>query len=83
MSDKMKVPVINADGSTSQETGTLISITDTKEPWSEYALEDGTKIRLRQSVVSVVKLDGQKDQNGNPIYAVQSQQQMSVIPQMQ
>jgi L-2-hydroxyglutarate oxidase LhgO len=82
MSDKMKVPLMNPDGSMRQEIGTVMTVTDAKEPWAEYALEDGTKIRLRQSVVSIVKLDGQADANGNPVYAVQSQQQMSVIPRI-
>jgi len=36
MAEKMKVPFGNPDGSTSQEIGTLMEITETKEPWSEF-----------------------------------------------
>lgn len=79
----MKVSVMDPNGSTNQEIGTLMTVIDSKEPWSEYTLEDGTKIRLRQTAISIVKLDEQKDQNGDPVYVVQWQQQMSVIPQLQ
>ena len=82
MADRMKVPLYNPDGSVSQEIGTLMEITESKEPWSEYTLEDGTKIRTRQAVVSIVKLDDKKDVNGEPVYVFQSQQTMSVIPKI-
>jgi hypothetical protein len=76
MADKMRFPLVNPDGSESrsseiQEIGTLIEVTDSKEPWSEYTLGDGTKIRLKQTVVSIAKLDGKQAQNGDPVYVVQ------------
>jgi len=73
MADKMKVPLHNPDGSVSQEVGTFMEIKESKEPWSEYTLEDGTKIRTRQTVVSIVRLDDKKNINGETIYVVQSQ----------
>ena len=80
MADKVKVPFRNSDGSTSQEVGTLMEVADSKEPWSEYTLEDGTKIRLKQALVSVVRLDNKKNQNGEPVYSIQSQPAMTVFP---
>jgi hypothetical protein len=80
MADKVKVPFRNPDGSTSQEIGTLMEVTDSKEPWSEYTLEDGTKIRLKQALVSVVRLDSKKNANGEPVYSIQSQPTMSIFP---
>jgi hypothetical protein len=82
MADRMKVPIFNPDGSTAQETGTLIKVIQSDEPWSEYSLEDGTKLRMKQTVVNVVKLDKAAD-NGEPIYSIQTQQTLSVIPQIQ
>jgi hypothetical protein len=82
MADKMKIPFANPDGSMSQEIGTLMEVTDTKEPWSEYTLEDGTKIRSRQAVLNIIRLDNKKSINNEPVYVVQAQQTMSVIPKI-
>jgi hypothetical protein len=80
MADKVKVPFANPDGSMGQEIGTLMDVTDSKEPWSEYTLGDGTKIRLKQTLVNVVRLDNRKTPTGDPVYVVQSQQAVSFIP---
>jgi hypothetical protein len=82
MADKVKVPYRNPDGSMSQEIGTLMAVTDSKEPWSEYTLEDGTKIRLKQTLVNVIRLDDRKNPNGEPVYSIQSQPTMSIIPRI-
>lgn len=82
MADKVKVPFRNPDGSTSQEVGTLMEVTDSKEPWSEYTLEDGTKIRLKQTLVNVIRLDGRKNQNGESVYSIQSQPTISIFPKV-
>jgi hypothetical protein len=39
MADKMSVLLINPDGSESQEIGTLMEVTESKKPWTEYTLE--------------------------------------------
>jgi hypothetical protein len=82
MADKVKVPLMNPDGTTSQEIGTLVEVTESKEPWSEYTLEDGTKIRLKQTLVNVIRLDDKKNLNGEPVYSIQSQPTMSIIPKI-
>jgi hypothetical protein len=82
MADKIKVPFKNPDGSVSQEIGTLMKVTESDEPWAEYALEDGAKIRIKQTLVSVTKLDGKTAQNGDPVYVVQLQQTMSIFPKI-
>lgn len=46
MTGKTRVPFMNPDGSTSQETGTLMNVKDSKEPWTEYTLEDGSSNAL-------------------------------------
>jgi hypothetical protein len=82
MADKMKVPFANPDGTVSQEIGTLMEVTDSREPWSEYILADGTKIRFKQTLVNIIRLDDKRNPNGDPIYVVQSQQTMSIIPKI-
>jgi hypothetical protein len=78
----MRVPFVGPDGAITQETGTLVNVVKTDEPWSEYVLEDGTKLRMKQTVINVVRLDD-KDDNGNPMYSIQSQQTLFVIPQVE
>lgn len=82
MADKIKVPFLNPDGTITQEIGTLVKVTEANEPWSEYILEDGTKLRMKQTVVSVAKLNATGAGDDDPIYSVQSQQTLSVIPQI-
>jgi hypothetical protein len=82
MADKVKVPFRNPDGSTSQEIGTLMETSTSEEAWSVYTLADGTKIRLRQTLVQAVRLDNKKNQNGEPVYSIQSQPTISVIPKI-
>lgn len=82
MADKMKIPLMNPDGSVSQEVGTIVEVTDSKEPWTEYTLADGTKIRTKQTLINIAKVDGKTSPNGDPIYSVQAQQIMSVIPKI-
>jgi len=82
MATKMKVPIRNPDGSVSQEMGTIMEVTDSKEPWSEYTLEDGTRIRIKHTLVNVSRLESKTAPNGDPIYSIQLQQAMSVIPKI-
>jgi len=50
----------------------------TKEDWSEYTLENGTVIKIKQVVVQIIKLD-ETDEQGNPSYVTQIQPIVSVI----
>lgn len=48
-------------------------VTDSKEPWQEYQLIDGSTIRLKAIVSEIWRVDGEYDAEGNPLYAVKSQ----------
>ncbi len=48
-----------------------IKISDQKEPWSEYDLNDGAKLRIKPVVIEVRK-SSMKDLNGNYIYHIKS-----------
>ena len=82
MAGKIKVPFLNPDGSTTNEEGTLIEVIEAKEPFSEYTLNDGTKIILKQELFNVVKLNEKVGPKGEPIYSFQTQQSAEITPKM-
>jgi hypothetical protein len=43
------------------------------EPWSTYELTDGTTLKVRVILTGVLRIEGEYDQSGNPIYVVSSQ----------
>ena len=81
MGEKVKVPVPDINGNITEAIGLNMEIISMKEPWSEYILENGTKIRARQAVISIVKLD-QKNVDGSDAYMLQSQSMLHVIPEL-
>jgi len=46
------------------------------EPWTVLKLKDGTTIRVRVSVIKVIRFDQWDPFTGDPQYVVQSQNQM-------
>ena len=49
-----------------------ININQTSEYWNQYFLEDGTVLKMKLVATKVVRLVGQYDQSGNPVYFVTS-----------
>jgi hypothetical protein len=58
--------------------GFEVDITESTERWSEIHLGDGSILRLKPSVVSATRIEGQYDQDGNPLYMIKAAQMMSV-----
>ena len=56
--------------------GSEVPVTETTERWTDVLLEDGTKLRLKPTVLSVIRVDGQFDPDGNPMYMLKSSQVM-------
>jgi hypothetical protein len=81
MSDKIKVMAPTQDGKFYETIGESMEILNSKEPWSEYVLEDGTKIKAKQTVVNIIKLD-QKNPDGTPVFLMQGQPMMVVVPKI-
>jgi hypothetical protein len=50
--------------------GSDVPIVQSDERWSEYKLEDGTTLRVKLAVGSIVRLADQYDPEGNPVYLV-------------
>lgn len=75
---KTTIKLPTSDGSTVDVEGVEIPISKTQEQWSEIELEDGSTIRLKPTIIKVIKIEGQFDQEGNPMYVAQSAQLMVV-----
>jgi hypothetical protein len=52
--------------------GVEVPIVEAKEQWSEFKLDDGSVIRVKLAVGSIVRVPGRYDVEGNPIYAVKA-----------
>lgn len=52
--------------------GTIVDVNQSNEKWNEYLLEDGTVLKMKLILKKVLKIDGQYDPEGNPVYVMQS-----------
>lgn len=55
-----------------------IEITQSSEHWNQYILDDGSILKLKPIATKVLRLKGQHDQSGNPIYFIQSNNVVAV-----
>jgi len=65
---KSRKGVVNSGG---VDQGVSVPITDDKEVWSEWSLEDGTKVRIRPILLEARKLK-KIDAHGNKEYVIKS-----------
>lgn len=49
------------------------------EEWNEYVLEDGTALKIKNTVVAISRTD-KVDKNGDPVYFVTSSQILGIKP---
>lgn len=78
---KIKVPYKNPiTGSVEMRDGVDVGFaTKTPEPWIEYELEDGTIIRLRQTLSKAIRIENETNPvDGSPVYVIEAQGSMSV-----
>lgn len=66
--NKRQIPL--PDGRTVE--GAVIRFQDAGEHWNEYLVDDGTVIRVKLVATEIVKVEGEWDQLGNPLYIVGS-----------
>lgn len=59
--------------------GMDVPIESSTEKWSEITLEDGTVIRIKQSVAAVLRIDGEWDAEGNPVYVVKGAPAIAIV----
>lgn len=51
---------------------TVMTFQEGGEHWNEYLVADGTLVRIKLVATEVLRLDGQYDPEGNPLYLVRS-----------
>lgn len=71
------VPVALPSGGQGQ--GVEVQVAESTERWSEFALTDGTVVRGKIIVTSAVRVEGEFDQNGNPLYMMNSAPMFSIV----
>lgn len=57
---------------------TEVGFRSSGEHWNEYLLDDGTVARLKLVVTGVLRLEGVRDQRGQPVYIIESTNVMAV-----
>jgi hypothetical protein len=74
MSMKRKVPFQGQ-----MVDATIVEFEPDKELFSTYVLLDGTTLKIKPVLTEVLRIDGFFQPNGDPVYAIQAAQVMSVI----
>jgi hypothetical protein len=61
-----------------QVQATPVDVNQSSERWNEYFLEDGTVLKMKLVLKKVFKVEGEFDEEGNPVYVMQSTNVTSV-----
>ena len=64
----MRATVKNAQTGKPVE-GELVKVIKAEEPSHYFELEDGTEVSMRVTLSRVIRVTGQQDEAGNPIYS--------------
>lgn len=59
--------------------GSEVPVSESTERWSDVTLQDGTILRIKPSVLSAIRIDGEYDPEGNPAYAVKAQHMVAIV----
>jgi hypothetical protein len=59
--------------------GVEVNVDESTEKWSEYKLSDGTLLKGKMTVISAVRIEGQFDPQGNPMYAINMTPAMVIV----
>ncbi len=55
-----------------------VGVSDSTERWTDVTLEDGSTLRIKIVIMGAARIEGQYDQEGNPMYMVKANQVMAV-----
>ncbi len=55
-----------------QVDATPVDVNQSSERWNEYLMEDGTLLKMKLVLKKVLRVDGEFDAEGNPVYIMQS-----------
>lgn len=56
-----------------------VQVLESHDRWTEITLEDGTIMRVKPNVMSAIRLDGQYDGEGNPMYGLKAVPIMTIV----
>jgi hypothetical protein len=73
---KTRVPI---QGTNQMVEGFDVPVEESNERWSEFKLEDGTVLKVKMTVVSAVRVEGQFDPQGNPTYVMNMTPVIAVV----
>ena len=73
MSNKIK---LNFSGEEVQATP--VDINQASEYWNQYLLDDGSVMKIKLVTTKIMRVDDKYDNEGNPLYFVQSTNVVSV-----
>jgi hypothetical protein len=59
--------------------GIDVPVLESTERWTELTLEDGSVLRVKPMVFGAIRLEGQWDPEGNPLYALKGGPAMSTL----
>ena len=62
-----------------QVSGKEVAFETGGEQWCNYTLEDGSTMKVKLSLIEVVRLE-EYDEAGNPVYMFTAQQMVGIIP---
>jgi hypothetical protein len=68
MAERRTKVMIQATGQTAD--GFDVPVEESSERWSEFKLEDGTIFRIKATLINAIRVDGQYDPQGNPMYVM-------------
>ncbi|EPH3085652.1 TPA: hypothetical protein P1K85_001954 [Klebsiella pneumoniae] len=70
MSEKQVVPKNYVATQEDMREATLVEVDESTEKWSVFKMEDGTTIRVKATILNVMKLKDKTDEDGNPVFAI-------------
>jgi hypothetical protein len=55
-----------------------VGVSEAVERWTDIKLEDGSSLRIKAVILGALRVEGQYDQDGNPLYMIKANQVMTV-----
>lgn len=56
----------------------IVGVQSSQENWNQYFLIDGTLLKFKAVVVDILRIEGEYDNEGNPVYVVKSSNIVSI-----
>lgn len=74
-----KVKTEYPQGSGKMRDAVSVEAVNSKEPWTEYELEDGSTLKIRTVLLDCLRVEDEYDADGNPVYMLKANGIMTAI----